>query len=674
MNMMKQRVRRQQWAEGLVKMALPIRASSKTVGAREANTLQLVQQVGRFLCGVALTAALVGAAGKASAQVNLDQFRPAERAKDGFAISRPNDQGHLKFGVQLFGDYANDPLVYEQAGVENSIVQHHLVGHLTLSLGLFDRLVIFAGTPMNIILESDDPAPAGFEADGFGIGDPWAGLRLRLLGGNDDIGSVAVQGTASAPLADEVYDDTNYGGENGWTVHPELLGELRPGGVKLVANVGARIRPVDETVGNVPFRDDLTFGAGVIVPIVQGDFELNGHAEIYGSTPFEDFGDREVTPLEAIGGLKAHTGGWAFGAAAGPGINAGVGTPDVRVIAMLGYMGEDEEVAEPTNNDSDGDGLLDNRDQCPNDPEDADEFEDSDGCPDPDNDQDGVLDVNDGAPLDPEDKDGFEDEDGVPDPDNDGDKIEDGSDKCPNEAEDVDGFEDEDGCPDADNDGDGVPDAEDECPMTPGVAEAKGCPKNVRLDAESGQILILQEVNFLTGQSDVSPERPKRKAEDVRVHNEKILNDVQAIVMSNPQVKRVRVEGHTDARGGAKFNMNLSKKRAQSVVGWLVSHGVDSSRLVAYGCGEDVANPKSQEVGLSKQQQYELNRRTEFHIIDPAPKGGIRDVTGCEPVDPSQVQAPASNSGADIQGPATKRTSSRPKKLNSARGAASTSE
>src|SRR5450432_3372842 len=98
--------------------------------------------------------------------------------------------------------------------------------------------------------------------------------------------------------------------------------------------------------------------------------------------------------------------------------------------------------------DRDGDGIVDDLDKCPDDPEDFDGFQDEDGCPDPDNDGDGILDVDDLCPNDPEDKDGFEDADGCPDPDNDKDRILDKDDKCPNEPETYNGFQDEDGCPD----------------------------------------------------------------------------------------------------------------------------------------------------------------------------------------------------------------------------------
>ena len=132
------------------------------------------------------------------------------------------------------------------------------------------------------------------------------------------------------------------------------------------------------------------------------------------------------------------------------------------------------------NIDLDGDGIHNDKDACPDIPEDFDGYEDVDGCPDPDNDGDGILDVDDKCPLDPEDKDNFEDEDGCPDLDNDKDTILDVDDKCPLEPEDKDGFEDEDGCPDPDNDGDGVLDPVDQCPDEledkDGFADEDGCP------------------------------------------------------------------------------------------------------------------------------------------------------------------------------------------------------
>jgi len=134
--------------------------------------------------------------------------------------------------------------------------------------------------------------------------------------------------------------------------------------------------------------------------------------------------------------------------------------------------------------DQDDDGIVDRRDECPLSAEDADGFEDEDGCPDQDNDNDGIPDDLDGAPLEPEDYDGWQDYDGIPDPDNDGDGIADRWDICPDEAEDFDGHRDDDGCPDdfLDIDGDGIGDEVDGCPEEAedmdGFEDEDGCPED----------------------------------------------------------------------------------------------------------------------------------------------------------------------------------------------------
>ena len=143
--------------------------------------------------------------------------------------------------------------------------------------------------------------------------------------------------------------------------------------------------------------------------------------------------------------------------------------------------------------DTDGDGIGDDDDECPEIAEDDDDFLDTDGCPDPDNDADGILDGDDSCPNDAEDIDGFEDSDGCPDLDNDADGILDGDDSCRDEAEDIDTFEDMDGCPDPDNDGDAILDGDDACPNdaedVDGFEDTDGCPEEgeglVALDRKS---------------------------------------------------------------------------------------------------------------------------------------------------------------------------------------------
>jgi len=218
--------------------------------------------------------------------------------------------------------------------------------------------------------------------------------------------------------------------------------------------------------------------------------------------------------------------------------------------------------------------------------------------PDPlaDQDGDGIPDVRDKCPTEAEDKDGFQDEDGCPDLDNDEDGILDPKDKCPNEAEDFDNFEDEDGCPEVDNDGDGVPDASDRCPNEPGPASEGGCPKLEHVKVTEEKIELNQAIFFQTAKATIMSK------------SYGLLDEVASVLKSRPNMK-VRIEGHTDSRGGHAYNLRLSQARADSVLAYLVGKGISSDRLEARGYGPD------QPVDTNKTAVgRERNRRVEFMI------------------------------------------------------------
>jgi OOP family OmpA-OmpF porin len=261
--------------------------------------------------------------------------------------------------------------------------------------------------------------------------------------------------------------------------------------------------------------------------------------------------------------------------------------------------------------DTDGDGILDKDDKCPNEAEDKDGFQDEDGCPDPDNDGDGVPDKADKCPMEPEDKDGFQDDDGCPDPDNDGDGIPDAADKCPNEAEDKDGFQDDDGCPDPDNDGDGVLDAQDKCPDQPetknGYQDEDGCPDEIpaKLKQFTGAI---KGINFKPGSA------------EILAASNKTLDGAVAVLKEFGDLK-VEVQGHTDDQApnkGGKFadNQALSQGRAESVKAYLVSKGIDEARITAKGYGD--TTPVEAPTGLKGGKLTAArakNRRVEFKLL-----------------------------------------------------------
>ncbi|NLL13926.1 MAG: OmpA family protein [Fibrobacter sp.] len=226
--------------------------------------------------------------------------------------------------------------------------------------------------------------------------------------------------------------------------------------------------------------------------------------------------------------------------------------------------------------DNDNDGIPDLKDKCPNDPEDKDGFEDEDGCPDLDNDGDGIPDLKDQCPNVAEDFDGFEDEDGCPDPDNDKDGIPDSLDKCPNEAEDFDGFEDKDGCPELDNDKDGIPDLKDKCPNEPetfnGFEDEDGCPDTLKKEPDMPKQQTIQGILFKSG----SPEMTFESYQ----HLEPVIQKLKQY----PEVE-IEIRGHTDSYGNYNKNMTLSQMRAESVRQYMISKGIEASRLKAVGFG-----------------------------------------------------------------------------------------
>lgn len=179
--------------------------------------------------------------------------------------------------------------------------------------------------------------------------------------------------------------------------------------------------------------------------------------------------------------------------------------------------------------DSDGDGVHDNADRCPGTA--AGVSVDTLGCPE-DTDRDGVWDVNDRCPDTPR-----------------GTAV------------------DDRGCP-LDSDGDGVLDAADACPGTPAGAtvDARGCeqPKVVSID-------LYIEFDF-----DKATIRPSSHGH------------LDAVVQFLNRFKSAEaaLEGHTDSRGDADYNMKLSQARAMAVRAYLVGKGIDADRIAARGYGE----------------------------------------------------------------------------------------
>jgi hypothetical protein len=235
--------------------------------------------------------------------------------------------------------------------------------------------------------------------------------------------------------------EEEYTSDGGLVLQPSLIVDYRMKGYRFAVNLGYIYRD-DYAIRQLKIDDELDIRAGVELPLLSDSLSFFG---VLGSTTrvAAIYSDANTTYMEFDFGVRFnHESGFSMLAGGGGGLARGYGNVKMRVFAGIGYQ---PQLSPP---DSDEDGVPDEQDLCPLEPEDLDGYEDSDGCPEPDNDFDGILDAVDECPLDKEDRDGFEDEDGCPEYDNDKDGFSDVNDMCPNEAEDFDGEEDDDGCPD----------------------------------------------------------------------------------------------------------------------------------------------------------------------------------------------------------------------------------
>jgi OOP family OmpA-OmpF porin len=596
----------------------------------------------RFSMGLCAALAAAGASFTAPALAQsqpplaLNRFDPAPAGDRMFGVQSPFAAGELTPHVMLLGDYAHNPLVLRSTSDDENVgavVSCQLFLHLNASFSLFNRLNVNVDVPVALLQAGEDPAGGGLRFTSpkkAQFGDLRAGLRLRLFGGYHDIFQVAVGGYVWFPTGPA----NGYVGDGKVRGMPQLIVGGR--GDRLVWSVagGPEIRSATPFAG-VAQGTMIKWGAGVglllgadrrfqIGPEASMALTLDGiskrttNAEVLIDARYRVFDDLEI------------------GLGAGPGITGGIGTPDLRAIAMISYSPEQKKV-QP---DRDHDGLFDSEDACPDVAGVPDQDRAKNGCPlPPDRDQDSILDPDDACP----DVAGIQSQDraknGCPAPtDRDQDSILDPDDACPDVAgipsqdkaqngcpkpkdRDEDGVPDvKDACPDlkgiatsdpatngcpGDSDGDSIKDDKDACPNEKGPADKdptkNGCPKSVRVT--DGEIIILQQVQFDSGRATI------KKVSDA------LLDEVAGVFKEHLEITRVEIQGHTDNTGKAKDNLKLSQDRAESVKKALAKRGVDEARLAATGFGQEqpIADNKT-EVNRQK------NRRVQFKILEKSPR------------------------------------------------------
>ena len=603
--------------------------------------------------------ALLASAGAAKAQDRLfsvpaggisrpgysaNVFQPSERGSDWNGNDALDLRGDFRLALGVIGDHEYRGIIptYNADGtVAASTLRNQVLVHPGFSLIFGDRLRVSASLPV-VMYQDGFVAPFGANTyyrapqNDASAGDLRAGLDLKLAGEYGSAFTLAIGVQGFAPLGQR----NNYDGDGVWRVSPHIsiAGDL--GDFTYAAQVAYDWNDHTEDYAAIRVGSDLKVNAAAGVRLFDKHLLIGPEAFAYTMTTSSWF-DERATPVEVM--LSANVriadtihlkGGW------GTFLNKGYGAP-----VSLGTFGI--EFTSGVDGDRDHDGIMDSKDACPDTPGVATDNPATNGCPPAavaDRDGDGVADSEDACPdvkgvrtSDPKtngcppDADG----DGIPDdvdacpnkpgpkndnpkingcPDTDKDGIFDSEDACPE----VPGIRTEDpktnGCPDPDRDHDGIPNDADACPDQAGPAtqdpKTNGCP---RVFIKNGNIQILEQPKFATNKATLSKE------------SDSLLTEVAKVITDHPEVKYVEVAGYTDNVGNAAYNKTLSQKRAQAVVTWLTSHGIDKGRMGGIGKGkDDPIDTNGTPEGRAN------NRRVEFHILDQAPaaKEFVRKANG----------------------------------------------
>ena len=562
------------------------------------------------VAAVAALMLLVGSAHTAGAQgytapgFALDRFDPATRGSQWFAADDLNLSGELRPTLGLTTDYADAPLVIRSrtSNANVPLVSSQLVEHFGASFVLVNRVRFGLDMPLVLASQVHPGALDGFEyapVGGVAPGDMAIAADVRVLGEPD--------GRFTLALGARLYAAT--GSTSAFASDGRARAALRGavagavGHLRYALSVQAVARPSDPS-------NAMPVGSGANLAMAVGwqSGRVRFGPELIASEDRTSTARVVSAPgasAEALMGAHVQLGAFVVGMGAGPGLTHGVGTPSWRGLLSIDWSPPPE--VKPIL-DSDGDGIIDSRDACPDVAGKPDPIPSRNGCPHPppDRDRDGIPDAQDACPDQPGPaaKDPTQNGCPVPPPDRDGDGIPDAEDACPDVSGLVNGDPKRNGCPLPDRDNDGVPDIDDECPDTPGIPELGGCPGSDRdgdgvadrLDncpdqagpasnqgcpandpqfvAITRQRLVLRApVAFVGATAKLEPK------------SEALLDQVARVLKNHPEIVVITVEGHADLHPLADANQKLSTARAEAVVHHLTQHGVAKARLQARGYG-----------------------------------------------------------------------------------------
>lgn len=563
---------------------------------------------------------------------------------DSEAMLWTNDAGTSPTGhwrAKLGFHHMTNPLVFstapnEQVQVVSSVSELNFLGGVNVAFLRFGLDV-----PLLVRVNGDELEGA------TGLGDIAVDMKASFTDRETTDVPVGVAGLVRLTVPSGTVDASV--GTEGVGVELEGIVDKRIGPVLVAGNLGNRFLPKAD-VGTLEWGSYGygRLGAGWFIVEDAGlSVDLAGHW-VYGIPWSEPAGH----PAEGIlGGFGRINEAMVLRGGVGTGLSGGVGAPDVRFVASVGY--EPEEVR-----DRDEDGLRDKVDACPLEPEDFDQFLDDDGCPDPTQKvtlrvlnhlgetvlgggmalQTEVGPREGGAELSLQMHAGTYEVTGYADRYADTVRtftvaegretvvevdleplfgevrvvVKDTGGRYLSGILEVDGERPARvvggvGRSDAMAGrravvvrSDGFVTASDSVQVQAGQRsnlEFVLDPAKAKITAE--KIEILEKVFFDVGKSTIQPE------------SHALLDEVSAILVDHPEVSRIRIEGHTDARGSASRNRRLSAARADAVRTYMIESGVEAERLEAVGYGPDKPLDPSR-----TKAAYDLNRRVEFMIVE----------------------------------------------------------
>ncbi|MCB9673914.1 MAG: OmpA family protein [Alphaproteobacteria bacterium] len=595
-----------------------------------------------------VSAALAQVSGGAVPATNGQLFRPtidgthtlwsddSGRAPDGYFVAR----GLLQ--------YARNPVLWTG---DTSGDVNRLVGDL------FQLDVLAGYTKGPIRLGVDVPiylrniATDGGES---GLGDVALDVKATILERVDAPVGLAIGGRAALPTTTIVDAPL---GNRGFAWELSGIVDHETGPFLVTGNVGVRGIP-RERLENFDWGTQLVVRAGAGYAIVEDagiSFDLGGHFNVADLIA-------DATPVEGI------VGGWyryenlVLRGGVGTGFTSGFGAPQLRTLLSVAYE-------PPRAVDTDGDGLVDRKDECPENPEDLDGFRDDDGCPEPTqvtllvqakgggdlSDAEIVIQgtgktVRSGQDL-PLDSATYTVDVSAPGyvplegqvlnvPDGERHRALYVLEKAIVPAElvvkvlDPDGKAIDGATWAVRNDPDG--------PYAGGAMHAfQPGTYQVRVTADGyrgrGFEIALEDGGKITKDVTLEPARVQVKKEKIDIRESiyfetgkaiikpesfGLLDEVAQAIVEHPELVKIRIEGHTDSRGSASSNLKLSKDRAKSVLDYLVGKGVEAGRLESEGYGES----KPIEQG-ENEAAWSKNRRVDFFVAERSddaanPEGG----------------------------------------------------